>query len=316
MPCSNPSGVSNSRANSVAFREKDLINAGILFRADRAGISETSARFASRLVEVDDPLDRCLNLEEAQAVLQAQSSQDPDLEEAISRCKKAPDEHSIRACYYKHERRWMMKVNEPIFQAFEEAVDAGQVAVNADYEWAGAQDLLDARAETLNNPKPDLAYGLAIHTDSRALTEGSADPRSFLNRTVIHALESSPAIRLRASPSSRDDILFPCIVYEAKSDSNPILWAENLAAVDAASCLAILRDLAYLAGDSGAIPPVVMISSAGGLWRFHLATCASNPSGTWDVVSEHCLFEKDRALLPYVETNSRSSDLLHRRSFR
>ncbi|PWN31224.1 uncharacterized protein FA14DRAFT_30312 [Meira miltonrushii] len=76
--------------------------------------------------------------------------------------------------------------------------------------------------------------------------------------------------RITFSPSQMQDIIYPAFIYEAKSDKNPILWAENQVAVGAARALGLLDELAELSGKPY-IPYIVAATSAGAQWQFHLA---------------------------------------------
>lgn len=66
------------------------------------------------------------------------------------------------------------------------------------------------------------------------------------------------------------DICHSCLVYEAKSDKNPILWAENIVAVGAARALALFSELADLSAMSLS-PCIVAPNSAGSQMHVHLA---------------------------------------------
>lgn len=176
----------------------------------------------------------------------------------------------------------MMLVNEPMFAAFEEAAAQDLLAVNEDYEWANGEDLMPIGAESLNNPKPDLAYGLAYED------EDSQEPEAHhwaLTVERLSTLAALPSARLRFSPSEKEDIVFPALIYEAKSDSNPLLWAENQAAVGATRCLALLKDLNGISGNVGPSAIVAMVTSAGSTWQIHLATWVDKGSTAWKVVS-------------------------------
>lgn len=138
-------------------------------------------------------------------------------------------------------------------------------------------------AECLYHPRPDLAYGLP-YEEERGDDEQARG--SLLSMETFDALAALPHARLRFSPSDKEDILFPALIYEAKSDSNPIMWAENQAAVGVTRCLALLRDLDAVSGNVGPPAVVAMVTSAGSTWQIHLATWVDGSGSTsWKVVS-------------------------------
>lgn len=270
MPPSNPSGVSNSAANSVRFRQRILSKAGIYFHLGIEEMPASAQTLSTYITAFDDNLDRCRTLSEVRQNLSDPSMQKyEDYQEALERAARLRDQ-DVSRCSMQHERRWMMKVNEPVLQLFEDGVSEGLLSVNSDYEWANGRDLMHDRRDELNNPKPDMAYGLAAAVKDKSPNRADWDPLSI---SVLEELACDPAIRLIYSPSEREDIIFPALIYEAKSDSNPILWAENQAAVGAARALAILEDLRRVSGlgEESARPTVVCLASAGPLWRVFIA---------------------------------------------
>ena len=59
---------------------------------------------------------------------------------------------------------------------------------------------------------------------------------------------------------------FPGVVFEAKSDTSSIAFAENQAALGVAKSLSILRELEAFAGTPSSMP-IVALASQGALWK-------------------------------------------------
>ncbi|CAO1634846.1 unnamed protein product [Jaminaea pallidilutea] len=280
MPRSNPSHVSNSRANSTRFRERDLSRAGVIFHYNLNRAPDHLTLLSSRINSIPEELESCTTLEKLARYFSKADSTSSDEREALSRIHH-PSNLAIERCRLKHERRWMRKVNEPMFAAFEDAAEQEMLTVNEDYEWVSGEDLMPIGAESLNNPKPDIAYGLAYEEQDGDETQ-TESPQLSIER--LSALSALPHARLRYSPSEKEDILFPALIYEAKSDSNPIMWAENQAAVGVTRCLALLRDLDAVSGNVGPPAVVAMVTSAGSTWQIHLATWVDGRGSTsWKV---------------------------------
>lgn len=282
MSRSNRSHVSNSVANSTRFREHDLFRAGVIFHYNLNGAPEHLTLLSSRLNSISEELESCTTLEKLARYFSKADSTSPEELEALSRIHH-PSTLAIERCRLKHERRWMRKVNEPMFAAFEDAAEQEMLTVNEDYEWHSGEDLMPIGAECLYHPRPDLAYGLPYEEERG--DDGHARG-SLLRMETLDALAALQHARLRFSPSEKEDILFPALIYEAKSDSNPLLWAENQAAVGAARCLGLLRDLDGISSNIGPPGVVAMVTSAGSTWQIHLATWVDGRGSTsWKVVS-------------------------------
>jgi len=171
----------------------------------------------------------------------------------------------------------MREVNEPTLAVFLNAKRARLLSSTEDYLWADGRDLVSGHsAEALNDPKPDIALGLHL-LDSSTLTLSDRNTWPALSRKALETMRNYSPFSLTYSPSERRDIVYPAVIYEAKSDSNPILWAENQAAVGVARALGLLSDLARLA-ESAEVPPVIAITSAGSAWQMHLGFLAPNGS--------------------------------------
>lgn len=115
-------------------------------------------------------------------------------------------------------------------------------------------------ADSLTNPKPDLAFGLAI----------SDEQSSPLSSKILAALEASSSVRLTYTPVAEDYLIFPSVIHEAKSSKNAIFWAENQLAVGAARALALLGELSTLSGVAFQ-HCVILIATQGAMWKFFVA---------------------------------------------
>lgn len=104
MPRSNPSRVSNSRANSTRFRERDLLRAGVVFHYDLTGAPEHLSLLCSRLNEVSEQLESCFSHEKLEHHFSRPNSSSPEEREAYARLAH-PSGDAIRRCRLKHERR-------------------------------------------------------------------------------------------------------------------------------------------------------------------------------------------------------------------
>jgi hypothetical protein len=116
----------------------------------------------------------------------------------------------------------------------------------------------------LSTPMPDLMYGLAV------------------SMTQKHIISEAPVLSnrcgIQSSPTQdRQDLAFPCVIFEAKSDSGSLLAAENQAALAAAKALSMLETLKVVAGASYRLPTFV-ICTQGSIYEvfvaFHL--CADD----------------------------------------
>lgn len=175
------------------------------------------------------------------------------------------DEEAVEQCSLEHEREWMREVNEVVLRVLIKGKLSRELSVNSDYLWTEGRHLMRQSSEALHDPKPDFAFGLRS-TD--AVTEVNS---SHLSTSILNRLQDSARVRLTYSPSQRRDIVYPAIIYEGKSDTNPIVWAENQVAVGAARALGILQELSDLSG----IPThhvVIAIASSGSEWRFYVCS--------------------------------------------
>lgn len=184
-----------------------------------------------------------------------------DLRSAINSSLQI-DETSIEFCMFEHEREWMREVNEVALRDLIKGKSRRQLTSTSDYLWTQGRQLMGMSSETLHDPKPDFAFGLRPY-------EGSAQTEP-LSKNVLNILHDSPRFGLTFSPSQKQDIVYPGIIYEGKSDTSPIVWAENLVAVGVARALALLQELNTLSG-MWRQHCVLAITSAGPEWKFHIA---------------------------------------------
>lgn len=108
--------------------------------------------------------------------------------------------------------------------------------------------------ERLSTPTPDLVFGLAV-LESQDLPS----PAPALSEEVLVRLISLCGIQPFPVQAERA-IAFPCVVFEAKSDSATLLAAEYQAAHAAAKALSMLETLKVVAGASCRLPTVVVCS--------------------------------------------------------
>ncbi|PWN86696.1 hypothetical protein FA10DRAFT_270064 [Acaromyces ingoldii] len=268
MPRSNVSHASYSSAASASFRIKSLKRAGILFTPSGAPCPEEIAVVRDVLISCPRQLRACNNIAEVETLVpQLEQPHADDFRRAVKSAKSLPNS-KIDECALQHERVWMRVVNEVILHELIDAKSARELTSTEDYLWTEGRHLIVSSAESLHDPKPDFAFGIAPKNASQA--EDKDDNTVTFDDTMLDALHRSVSSALTYSPSQMQDICYPCIVYEAKSDKNPILWAENQVAVGAARALALLSELAELSAMSFT-PCIVALTSAGSQWNMHLA---------------------------------------------
>jgi hypothetical protein len=120
----------------------------------------------------------------------------------------------------------------------------------------------------LSTPVPDILFGLA--TVRRSLDQ--ADP---LSSSVLVHLMTTSGIEPFITPG-RTDLAFPCIIYEAKSDTENLVAAENQVSHGAAKALAMIRSLRDAYHDLGGARvserlPVIAICSQGPIYEVFVA---------------------------------------------
>lgn len=126
--------------------------------------------------------------------------------------------------------------------------------------------------QRLSTPMPDLMYGLAVSvTQKHIISEAPALSNRLLGHLkTLCGIQSSPT-------QGRQDLAFPCVIFEAESDSGSLLAAENQAALAAAKALSMLETLKVVAGASYRLPTFV-ICTQGSIYEvfvaFHL--CADD----------------------------------------
>lgn len=188
--------------------------------------------------------------------------EEAEIKETLTFAKELRSE-DIDFCQLQHERVWMRSVNEVALQSLISARTSMQLSSTEDYLWTEGRHLCNSSGEALHDPKPDFAFGLCPPNLPRSTS-------LIFTQETLDILKDSSKISLTYSPSQMEDIVYPAIIYEAKSDKNPIVWAENQVAVGAARALGLLRELAHLS-ESTYRHSVLAIVSAGQEWKFYVA---------------------------------------------
>lgn len=137
-----------------------------------------------------------------------------------------------------------------------------------DLPWTAPVGPLPAEGKSLSTPKPDVGVGLKVMSarDFYRAMRSTYTADAVLSMTVLDDLYADSETRLIASPSpGLAEMAFPFLVYEAKPDSSPLLYAENQAAGGVAKCLALQRQVWH---PSMASPPLAFaICSQGAFWE-------------------------------------------------
>jgi len=267
MPRSNPSHVSYSSAASASFRLRTLRRAEIGFGTLESECPEEISTFRAQLAHWPDAFHSMTKFEEMSDGAQTLTPQYRDeVAKAVNMAQCIAD-HTISNCTLQHERVWMRSVNEPALQDLINETGLGRLSSTEDYLWTEGRHLMGFNAESLHDPKPDFAFGLHAETNS-----GGRSPKAWepLSERVLDLLHQSSSCSLTFSPSQMQDIVYPALIFEAKSDKNSIVWAENQVAVGATRALALLSELLDLA-ELPALPYILAVTSAGPQWQFHLA---------------------------------------------
>lgn len=278
MAPTKPSDDSDSSANTITFREQTLYRAGIEFKRKLHDAPSHVGAFAVVLNTVSDGFYACRTITDYRTAADQGTSDCVEVEAA--RRLSSPSDDDIADCSGEDKRLWMRDANERMFQPFVDHVKEGSLSRSEAAEWDAAQELSPPSETSLRNSKPDIAFGLGVGRNRPPPSQRAQS----LNFRTLADLQESPAIRLEYSPQLRKKITFPAVIYEAQSDCEPLLWAENRAAVGATRALGILRDLARLSDDTHPSPMVVLVASAGSAWRFHVATSVEW-GDRWGVVS-------------------------------
>lgn len=165
-----------------------------------------------------------------------------------------------------NEARWM-HFNERVLSILNQP----SVASCQDAPFDIEVDPTGRRGRTLAMPKPDLAFGLAPDMEEGALGPLACDSLQHLpERLRIHAFPST-------SPNA-PKLVFPWLIFEAKSEHGTMFEAQNQAAHGAAKALAIMRTLregyertlVALVQEAPSLP-VVVVCSQGHLWEVSVA---------------------------------------------
>ncbi|PWN31358.1 uncharacterized protein FA14DRAFT_96448 [Meira miltonrushii] len=266
MPRSNPSHVSYSSAASVSFRVHSLQQASITFQSYDDECPGEILALRTNLSRWPSALRVCTHFDEIEQVAISTAGGDStQICSAVARARQITD-RSLDRCSLQHERVWMRSVNERVLHDLIHAVSSDELSSTEDYLWTEGRHLMGPNAESLHDPKPDFAFGLAAVIEHKT----GYNNTDCLDWDLMNLMKLSSSYRITFSPSQMQDIIYPAFVYEAKSDKNPIVWAENQVAVGAARALGLLDELAELSGKPY-IPCIVAATSAGAQWQFHLA---------------------------------------------
>ena len=136
--------------------------------------------------------------------------------------------------------------------------------------------MLSSELAPLSTPKPDLAFGLSVSVNN---SSGSLPQNlPLLEHADLVALQVHA--RIHPWPSqSIPELVFPSIIYECKSDSSVLYFAENKAAGAAAKALKMVEELMEAAERTDLRLPVFAICSQGCFWRIYVAYSTAHPRG-------------------------------------
>lgn len=174
---------------------------------------------------------------------------------AILYARKVPT-RTFRGLRYSNESKWQVAVNHIMLEALICDSARDQLQFHANERWNQGLE----RTATLPEASPDIAVGLAF-------ADVNDDPLDIL---VLDSLSNASGIRLVYSPSEQDALIYPSVVYKAKSTIPLLHDAENEVAVGATRALALLDELTCLSE----VPHqhcVVLLASAGELWKVYVA---------------------------------------------
>lgn len=262
MPRSNPSHVSFSSAASASFRIRRLKRANIRFVSLKSDHHKPVSAVELAALLSFWPAE-CIVVDDTGSVGAIRgkipAEEETEVKEALNFANNFSAEE-IESCQLQHERVWMRSVNEIALQGLISARSKKQLTSTEDYLWTEGRHLSDTSGESLHDPKPDFAFGVCPSTQASAV----------FTQETLDILKDSPKIHLTYSPSQMEDIIYPALIYEAKSDKNPIVWAENQVAVGATRALGLLRELAHLS-ESNYRHCVLAVVSAGEEWKFFIA---------------------------------------------
>ena len=141
--------------------------------------------------------------------------------------------------------------------------------------WDAPIELLQGEGSPLSTPKPDYSFGLAIDR-SGPFPTALMDPQSA--PVLSDAFLSHLQVTTRLQPwlaTGIVDMVFPCIIHEAKSDSSTLFFAENQVAGAAAKALIVLEELCSAASSEIRLP-VIGFCSQGYNWEVWVAFRGSN----------------------------------------
>lgn len=131
-----------------------------------------------------------------------------------------------------------------------------------------------AEGAPLSVPKPDLSFGLRPEESAHSTASDLPHLASVLSEDFLEAARIRLGLHPWPSPSL-PEVAFPCLVFEAKSDSSALFFAENQATGGAAKALSMLHGLQQCFEESdGGKPsglPVLVWCTQGSLWEFLIA---------------------------------------------
>ena len=142
-----------------------------------------------------------------------------------------------------------------------------------DVAWTAPVGPSSADSRPLSIPKPDIGVGLRVieRAELQTMSSQTRARDELLTEHVLGLLNSHAAFRLIATPSTGlEEVAFPFLVYEAKSDSSSLFFAENQSAGGAAKALSLLQQLSSYDDGTDTLP-VFAFASCGTLWEAFIA---------------------------------------------
>lgn len=158
-----------------------------------------------------------------------------------------------------------------------------------DEDWNEPVEVLAGDAAPLSTPKPDLGFGLRPEIATYPTTSDRPQDAPALSEETLEAMRLRLGLHPWPSPGL-PEVVFPCVIFEAKSDSSVLFYAENQAAGGAATALKMLESLRTAYATMTGAPaqenwPVVVICSQGSLWEVLLAFHRDTLDGLNGIVS-------------------------------
>lgn len=143
----------------------------------------------------------------------------------------------------------------------------------------------------LRQSAPDLAF--AVQTENQGFATDRVELMTPLSQLFLDLIKEEKQLHPYPT-SSNPNYAFPFLVYEAKSDSQPLFYAENQAANGVVKALKMLRGLETEYVNVGGVIdrplPVIAICSQGSSWEVMIAYFAPSNGTFRRFVSVHGTF--------------------------